>query len=151
MDYLVAFGLCVAAVLVESLCAGRDPMGQLRRIRQPSWSPPTWAWVLIGLAWYGICFAGLARLLALWPDSRLAVILLAVLMLMNAAVNLLQFRLKRLDLTLLFFIPYWLVLGWFMATAWPLDRTTFILFAVYAAYQLYAAVWGYQLWRLNRP
>jgi tryptophan-rich sensory protein len=33
---------------------------------------------------------------------------------------------------------------------WPLDGLTGMLFAAYALYQIYAALWGYQLWRMNR-
>ena len=150
MRYAIALLICVVAAAAEGLCAGRDPMGQLKATRQPSWSPPNWAWVLVGLAWYGICYAALARLLAHWPDHRLPVILLAALMLANAGANLLQFRMRRLDLAFFFLFPYWLLLGAFLWSACPLDRLTCLMFAVYAVYQIYAAAWGYLLWRMNR-
>ena len=149
MIYALALLICAAAAAVEGLCAGRDPMAQLRALKQPGWSPPNWAWVLIGLAWYAICFIGLARLLPLWPEHKLPVILLTALMLANGAANLFQFRMRRLDLAFLFLFPYWLLLGAFLALACPLDEVTCGLFALYAVYQLYAAAWGYRLWRLN--
>ena len=31
-----------------------------------------------------------------------------------------------------------------------IDRIIFGLFSIYAVYQLYAAAWGFMLWRLNR-
>ena len=31
----------------------------------------------------------------------------------------------------------------------PLDRLVCALFGGYAVYQLYAAVWGWRLWRMN--
>jgi tryptophan-rich sensory protein len=151
MDYVVALSLIVAAAAFEGMCAGRDPMGQLRALRQPSWSPPTWAWVLIGIAWYGICFVGLVRLLPLWPDHKAAIVLLSALMFVNAANNVPLFRMKRLDLALAFFIPYWPLLAAFLWTVRPLDNLTWTLFAIYSVYQLYAAAWGYRLWRMNRP
>jgi tryptophan-rich sensory protein len=150
MNYVVAFAICAAAAGVEGLCAGHDPMGQLKRLKQPWWSPPTWVWVLIGIAWYGICFVGLARLLSLWPEQKLAVILLIALLLANGAANIPLFRLRRLDLALVFFVPYWALLAAFIWRASPLDRLTCALFAAYAVYQLYAAVWGYSLLRMNR-
>jgi len=150
MDYLIALGLCIAAAGIEGLCAGRDPMWQLKALKQPWWSPPTWVWVLIGLAWYGICFTGLLRLLPFWPEHKLPMILLVALMLLNAANNVPLFRMKRLDLALAFFIPYWPVLAAFLWAICPLDSLTFRLFAVYSVYQIYAAAWGYQLWRMNR-
>ena len=124
-------------------------MAQLRTLKQPSWSPPNWLWVLIGIAWYGICFIGLVRLLPLWPGHKLPVLLLTAVMLANGAANLFPFRMRRLDLAFLFLFPYWLLLGTFLATACPLDRLTCSLFALYAAYQPYAAAWGFSLWRLN--
>ena len=149
MTYIVALLLCTAAVLVEALCAGRDPMALLRTLKQPRWSPPNWAWVVIGLAWYGLCFIGLVRLLPFWPEARLPVALLVALMLANALANFPLFRMRRLDLAFAFFLPYWLLLAGFLWAACPLDRATCGLFAAYAVYQLYAAAWGFVLWRLN--
>lgn len=150
MTYVVALLIIVAAAGFEGLCAGRDPMGQLRALKQPRWSPPTWLWVLIGIAWYAICFVGLVRLLPFWPQHRLPIILLAALLLANGAANIPLFRLRRLDLALVFFVPYWVLLAAFFWFACPLDRLTCALFAVYAAYQVYAAMWGYRLLRMNR-
>jgi translocator protein len=149
MNWIWAGLICVAAAGVEGLCAGRDPMGQLKALRQPSWSPPNWVWVLIGIAWYGICFVGLVRLLPLWPEQKLPGALLVALMLLNAAANIPTFRMRRLDLALAFFVPYWPVLIAFLWTVRPLDSLTCGLFAAYAAYQGYAAAWGYALWKMN--
>lgn len=151
MNYLIALLICVVAAAFEGLCAGRDPMGQLKATKQPSWSPPNWAWVVIGIAWYGICFVALVRLLPFWADHHVPVILLAALMLANGAANILGFRMGRLDLAFYFLFPYWLLLGAFIWSAWPLDRLTAGLFAIYSVYQVYAAFWCYQLWRMNPP
>lgn len=150
MNFVAAFVICAAAAAFEGLCAGRDPMGQLRALKQPSWSPPIWVWVLIGIVWYGICFVGLIRLLPLWSDQKLPAALLAALMFVNAANNIPLFRMKRLDLAIAFFIPYWPLLAAFLWILCPLDNLTCLLFAIYAVYQIYAAAWGYQLWRMNR-
>lgn len=148
--WLIAIGICIAAAALEGLCAGRDPMGKLKALKQPWWSPPAWAWVLIGLAWYVICVVGLVRLLSSWPGEKAHVILLGALMVANAAVNVPTFRMQRLDLAFYFFAPYWLLLAVFLWTACPLDRLTCALFAIYSAYQVYAAIWGWRLWRMNR-
>lgn len=149
-SWLWAGLIVIAAAGFEGLCAGRDPMGQLRALKQPGWSPPTWAWVLLGIAWYGICFVGLVRLLPFWPEQKLPVILLVALMLLNAAANIPAFRMRRLDLALAFFVPYWPLLAAFLWVAYPHDGLTFTLFAIYSVYQVYAAAWAYQLWRMNR-
>ena len=150
MNYAIALALCVAAAAVEGLCAGRDPMGQLKQIKQPAWSPPNWVWICIGIAWYGICFIALVRLLPDWPRHQAPVIALTALMLANAAANILAFRMRRLDLAFFFLAPYWALLAVFLWAACPLDHLVCILFGIYAVYQLYAAAWGYQLWRMNR-
>jgi tryptophan-rich sensory protein len=149
MNYVIALSICAVAAAFEGLCAGRDPMGQLKATKQPSWSPPNWAWVLIGIAWYIICFLGLARLLALWADHPLPVILLVALMLATASANVFSFRMKRFDLAFYFLFPYWLLLAAFFYATCPLDRLTCGLFAIYAGYQVYAAAWGYRLWQMN--
>ena len=150
MNYLLALAVCIAAAGVEGLCAGRDPLKQLSATKQPSWSAPNWVWVLIGIAWYAICFTTLVRLLPLRPDSTPALVLLVAMMLANASANLLQFRMKRLDLAFFFLFPYWLLLAAFLWFACPLDRLTCALFAAYALYQVYAGFWGFSLWRMNR-
>ena len=150
MIYGIALMICLVAAAFEGLCAGRDPMAQLRNIRQPSWSPPNWLWVLIGIAWYLICFVTLVRLLPSWSEYPGPTILLCALMLANGGANLLQIRFKRFDLALFFLGPYWLLLAAFLWTACPLDELVCVLFAAYAVYQLYAAAWGYELWSLNR-
>lgn len=149
LTYLLAFAICAAMALVEGLCAGPDPMAQLRATRQPRWSPSPSLWVLIGILWYAICFTGLARLAPFWPAREMPVLLLCALMLTNAGANVLQFRMKRLDLAVLFLFPYWLLLAGFMLATRPLDGATFALFGCYCLYQLYAAAWAYQLWRMN--
>lgn len=150
MDYVVSLVVCVVAAAAEGLCAGRQPMAQLKVLKQPSWSPPTWVWILIGLAWYGICFTALVRLLPFWQQQKMPVILLGALMLSNAAANIPAFRMRRLDLAFYFFFPYWLLLGAFVWSACLLDRLICTLFAIYVVYQLYAMAWGYQVWQMNR-
>lgn len=147
--WLIAVGICVAAAAFEGLCAGRESLRKLRLLRQPAWSPPNWAWVLIGVAWYGICLTGLIRLLPAFDVRPAPVVLLVALMLANGAVNFFQFRMQRLDLALGSFGPYWVLLTAFIVTVWPLDKMTTWLFSIYAVYQLYSAAWAYWLWRLN--
>jgi tryptophan-rich sensory protein len=149
MHWLIALGICIAAAAFEGLCAGKDPMGELRKLRQPRWSPPGWLWVLIGVGWYAICLIGLGRLLPAIDAAPAPTFLLTGLMFANGAVNIFQFRMRRLDLALGFFGPYWALLAAFVMTAWPVDRVTAWLFSGYAAYQLYAAAWAFSLWRLN--
>jgi len=147
--WILAGLICIVAAGLEGLCAGRDPMAQLKALKQPSWSPPNWVWILIGIAWYVICFTGLVRLLPYWPEQKPPLLLLVVLMLLNAAANIPAFRMRRLDLALAFFTLYWPLLAAFLWVVCPLDSLTCGLFAIYTVYQVYAAAWAYQLWRMN--
>ena len=147
--WIAALLICAAAAAFEGICAGRDPLKKLAQLKQPSWSPPAWIWVLIGLFWYGICFVAFVRLLPHYAAEPTAAHLLGLLMATNAFANIPQFRMGRLDLAWLMLFPYWLVLVAFIAAAASVDRLTTILFAIYAVYQLYAAAWGWQLWALN--
>ena len=151
MNYLLALAICVGAAAFEGLCAGRDPMRQLKALKQPSWSPPAWVWLLIGIVWYAICYIAIVRLLPLWPDQPFPLILLLKLMALNALANIPTFRMRRLDLAFAFFALYWPVLAAFLWFVYPEDRLTFTMFTAYAAYQVYAGAWGYQLWRMNPP
>ena len=125
-------------------------MAQLEATRQPSWSPSKRMWVVVGVAWYSICFIGLSRLLRHWPDHKLPVALLVMLLVANAAANIFQFRMKRLDLAFFYLFPYWALLGGFLWIACPLDWLTCALFSIYAAYLVYATVWAHKVWQANQ-
>jgi tryptophan-rich sensory protein len=151
MSYAIALAICAVAAAFEGLCAGGNAMAKLLALRQPRWSPSPGAWLLVGLAWYAICYASLVRLLPLWSQHKWPVVLLSALMLANGAANVFQFRLERLDLSFFYLFPYWLLLGAFLWLACPIDTSVCAMFGAYAAYQLYAAAWAYRLWQLNRP
>lgn len=150
MTWLVALALLVAAAGFEGLCAGSDPMGALKQLNQPRWSPPGWTWILIGIAWYGFCLIALLQFLPLWKQDHAPVLLLVLLMLANGAANLFQFRTRRLDLAFLFLFPYWALLAAFLWRAARHDMLIVWMFAPYCLYQLYAGLWAWRLWKMNK-
>jgi tryptophan-rich sensory protein len=141
--------ILIAAAAFEGLCAGKNPMAQLKALKQPPWSPPTGLWVAIGLIWYGLCLVALLRLLPLWRQDSAPVLLLVLLMLANGAANLFQFRLRRLDLALLFQFPYAVLLAAFLWRSARLDPAIPWLFSPYCLYLPFAALWAWRLWRMN--
>ena len=147
--YLLALVICIGMAAFEGVCAGRDPMKQLRGLRQPRWSPPPLVWILIGVFWYAICFTALVRLLRTYDQNASPVWLLIALMAANAGANVPQFRMRRLDLAFLYLFPYWALLSAFIWCVRSVDPLSLGLFAVYAGYQIYAAAWGWSLWQLN--
>ena len=149
-SYLLALLICAGVALLEGVCAGRDSMAQLRRLRQPGWSPPSFVWILIGLFWYAICFTALVRLLPTYNQNATSVWLLIGLMAANAVANVPQFRMRRLDIAFLYLLPYWVLLGAFIWSIRGLDSVTLALFGIYSVYQLYAAAWVWSLWQMNK-
>ena len=148
-NWLWAGLICVLLGAFEAGASGKDPAGALRSIRQPDWSPPFWLWAIIGVAWYLICFISLARLLPIFDTRPAPLLLLLALMVANGASGILQLRMKRFDLALWVMPPYATLVLALLWIVWPLDRVVFFLFAGYAAYLVYAGVWGWNLWRLN--
>ena len=148
--YLLALLICVVMALLEGVCAGRDPMTQLRELRQPHWSPPSFVWIVIGIFWYAICFTALVRLLPTYDQNSASVWLLIALMTANAGANVPQFRMRRLDIAFLYLFPYWGFLAAFMWSIRNVDSVTLGLFGIYSVYQLYAAAWGWTLWQMNK-
>jgi tryptophan-rich sensory protein len=93
----------------------------------------------------------LFRLLTLQPSSLRIVALAATVLLMaaNAAFNLVFFRWGDLRASFLFFFPYsGLAIALFILLLW-VDPLASAVFGPYLVYFVYAAAWGYQVWRLN--
>jgi tryptophan-rich sensory protein len=117
----------------------------------PPYSPPFVVWLLIGLAYYVICFVVLRRLLASGPGTfaGIALALLIVVLLANALWNVLFFRRRDLRASFIAFIPYAgvvVVLAFSLSRVYPFGAA---LFMCYCIYLLYATWWGYRLWLLN--
>src|SRR5688572_6176245 len=150
---LLALLICAIAAGLEAALAGRGVRARFVELRLPRYSPSLSAWILIGGAYYLICFAILYRLLTadLHSGSRtVAFILLLILMVLNAAWSVLFFRLKNLRASFLAFVPYGvltLVLVVMLATT---DRVSALLLAPYLAYLGYAVWWAHRVWVLNR-
>ena len=150
-DWIIAAGVCVVFVALEGLMAGRGVKAALADIRQPRWAAPLPVWVALGIVYYGLCLATLARLLA--HDSHAALwtgIVLIKLMAANAVWNLIFFRMRRFGWALAFNIAYILLFLIFWRRLAEVDPLMTRLWGLYAAYQIYAVAWGWAVWRLNR-
>jgi tryptophan-rich sensory protein len=146
-----AGAICLAAAVLEGLCAGRGVRSRLENLRQPAFSPPFSAWVAIGIGYYAICFTVLFRLLRLDPSpARAAAIALTVAVLAaNAAWSLAFFRSKRLGAGMLVLLPYTALAVVLEGLLMGLDRMAALVFALYVLYLGYAAWWLRSLRRLN--
>ena len=66
----VSVGICVAAALIEGLCAGREVRAFFKEVRLPRYSAPLWVWSLIGAAYYLIFGFVLYRTVESRPGLR---------------------------------------------------------------------------------
>jgi len=147
---VLALGLCIAAVVVETILAGNRPANFLRSLRQPKWALPPAVWYLVGGSYYALCFLSLYRLSSWGPPQRSpAFWLIVILMASNAGWNWLFFRQRNLRLAYLFFFPYSLLAIAVVAALLQVDRLSGMVFAIYLIYLPYALAWSFQVWRLN--
>lgn len=150
---LLALAVCIAAAALEGVLAGRGVRQRFAELRMPRFSPPLAIWIVIGIAYYVVCFAVLYRLLLLPPSrTRAACLALILLVLLaNAFWNYLFFRLRSLRLSFVAGIPYSLAALGLLALLFRLDRVAAWWFLPYAVYLAYANAWGVALLRANAP
>jgi tryptophan-rich sensory protein len=148
---ILAVAICLAGAGAEALFAGSKVRDHLRTLRQPAGSPPFAIWAFIGLAYYAVFFTVLLRALSSNAGVRLFVIAdtIAVL-LMNAVWNLFFFRAKKFAFAFVLSCVYTLVVLVLLVVLVPVDRVSSFLVATYAAYLVYANIWQYRIWQLNR-
>jgi translocator protein len=143
----LALLICIAAAALEGVLAGSGVRQRLAALRMPRYSPPFPLWLLIGFAYYTICFVVLRQLLA--GSFRLPLALLVLVLLANALWSILFFRWRDLRASFVAFIPYAalvVALAISLVRSYPFGAG---LFTCYCAYLLYAMWWGYRLWLLN--
>lgn len=149
---MYSLGICALAAGLEGVLAGRGIKQRFAELRLPRYSPPLWGWILIGVAYYVICFAVLYRLLGL-PTTALrntALALVVTVLLANALWNYFFFRRRSVFLAFLLGLPYSVVAVALFACLMRLDRTTAFWWLPYVVYLFYASAIGYGLWKLNR-
>lgn len=149
---LYALGLCALAAALEGVFAGGGIKKRLAELRAPRYAPPLWGWVLIGIAYYVMCFAVLYRLFNLPTTAlrNLALALAATVLLANALWNYFFFRRRSVFLAFLLGLPYSVVAVALFVCLLHLDRTAALWWLPYVVYLFYASAVSYALLRLNR-
>ena len=149
---LKSLGVCFAAALLETLCAGTAVQQRFDELQFPAYSLPLWSWFVVGGLYYAMCFSVLYRIFLHESGApcRLAAFSLVIaLMVTNGLWNLAFFRFNQLLLAFAFIFPYVLIALALFVVLRRLDRTASWLVVPYLAYLLYAAAWGHGVWRLN--
>jgi tryptophan-rich sensory protein len=147
-----ALAACAVAAIGEVLLAGNEVGDRFSELLLPPFSPPLWAWAIIGALYYVLFFFLLNSLLRILPTPTLtlcAIVLVAMLLAANATWNWLFFRQRDLWLSTIFFAPYGVVALTLAFVLFRLRSPLFSWYLLYVAYLAYAAWWGISLWRLN--
>jgi benzodiazapine receptor len=151
-SWMWALAACAVAAVSEGLLAGSEVGARFSELLLPPFSPPLWAWAIIGVLYYALFFFILNSLLGSLPTPRLtvgALVLVAILLATNATWNWLFFRERDLWLSTIFAAPYDAVALTLALVLFRLRSPLFYWYLLYVAYLAYAAWWGISLWHLN--
>ena len=150
---IYSLAICALAAALEGLFAGPGVKQRLASLLLPPYAVPFWGWMVIGVLYYAICFAVLYRLFLLPASAgRLAAFgLIGTFMFVNALWNYFFFRSRNLFHAYLLGLPYCAVaVSLFLLLLLRLDRMAAWFLLPYLFYLIYASVWGYRIWKLNR-
>ena len=149
---LIAFAICVISAIFEGLFAGKGVKAFITNLRTPSYAPPFWAWIIIGVFYYVISFFISYRVLRHNGDSSLkaaSLTLLLAMMSINAVWNYVFFRAQNLFLSFFAFVPYPLLAVALFVCLLQFESRAAWIFLPYLAYLNYAALICYKYWKLN--
>jgi len=147
-----ALVICMIAAMLEGLFAGPGVRRRLAELRQPRYSPPFPVWIGIGILYYLICFIVLSRLVdsARSPSRSAALVSVVVLLIGNAAWNLVFFRHRNLERSAAVSVAYAAVALTVATLLVRVDPVSALVFLPYLIYLSYATWWVLALKRLNR-
>jgi tryptophan-rich sensory protein len=148
---LLASLFVILGVMSEAICAGKDPIGVMRRLHQPRWALPMAAWYVVGVLYYAMCFAVVYRMEKSLTGRSTPLTLIGAMMLANGAWNFIFFRPRALRWSFWFYAPYILLVTALICALWSIDRVSATLLIVYSAYLPYALAWSYVVLKLNSP
>lgn len=149
-----ALGVCSLAALLEGICSGPNVKKRFTELEQRNGSLPLPAWSLIGAGYYLLFFLVLNSLfsrpqMSTW--SVLALVIVATILIANAAWNAVFFRAKNLRVTFYLSVAYAAVAGALAVVLFVVDNPLAPWYLFYVGYLGYLLWWSYGLLRLNRP
>jgi benzodiazapine receptor len=149
---LIALLICVISAILEGAFAGKGVKAFIANLRSPSYAPPFWVWIIIGVFYYIISFLISYRVLRHSGDSLLKAVALTLLLAMmgiNAVWNYVFFRAQNVFLSFFAFIPYPLLAIALFICLLQFEPLAAWIFLPYLAYLNYAAFICYKYWKLN--
>ncbi len=135
---LCSLGICVISAMLEGVAAGNNIKPFFEKLKAPSYAPPLWVWIIIGVLYYAMCFFVVFRILRhtgddTWRYAALSLILFA--MAVNALYNYTFFRMQNLFYTNLTIVPYLPALAGLFWCLWHFDRTAAYALVPYFVYR----------------
>jgi benzodiazapine receptor len=150
--FVFALVVCIISAVLEGLAAGNNIKPFFARLKVPAYAPPLWLWIMVGIAYYVMCFFILFRILHHEGNDTLrhvSLALLAVAMAVNVLYNYTFFRLQNLFYTNLTIIPYLPALIGLFYCLWQFDQTAAYALMPYFVYLPCVSFLQYKFWELN--
>jgi tryptophan-rich sensory protein len=144
--------VCELVGVLGAWSTGAGSSDWYRSLAKPAFQPPAWlfgpVWTLL-YALMGIAAWRIWRLGADHPGVRLALVLFAVQLALNAAWSPVFFGAQQVGAALVVIVLLWLVLVPTVAAFARLDRPAAGLLLPYLAWVTFAAVLNAAIWKLN--
>lgn len=149
---ILSLAICILAAGLEGIAAGNNIKPFFSKLRMPWYAPPLSVWIVIGVAYYVICFFILYRIFRHSGDDGLrytSLALLSLAMVINAVFNYTFFRLENLFYSLLMFVPYLPAVIALFFCLLRFDQAAAFALVPYFIYLVYVTLLSYKLWILN--
>jgi translocator protein len=144
--------ICVAAAVLEGLCAGKNVKRFFAEIRHPKYSAPLVVWSFIGGLYYAVFGFVLYRLFALTEPSSLrmfAILFIVIMMVLNGVSNWVIFRVRNLRSAFWIGALFPVLDLVLLVCLLKLDTTAAAILVPYLIYRVYGVYWGYAVWKAN--
>jgi tryptophan-rich sensory protein len=149
---IIAFLCCLGAAVLEGVLSGGSAKSRFAGLQMPAFSPSFPIWIVIGLAYYALCFLLLRYLFAMperSPSGQAAIGLIIVVLVCNGIWNYLFFRRRSLRASFVALFPYSLLVFILTGMVFQLYPLGGWLLTCYGLYLIYATWWAYRLSQLN--
>ena len=141
--------VCQGAGAIGALTTQTGSSPWYQSLTKPPFNPPGWVFGPVWTLLYALMGVALYLLVRRWPESRWAVILFAVQLLLNAAWTPVFFGAHQIGAALLLIIVLWLAISATMAAAWNVSPAATLLLLPYILWVSFATVLNGFFWRLN--
>ena len=141
--------LCQAAGAVGALTTDTGSSPWYQSLQKPSFNPPGWVFGPVWGLLYTLMGIALYLLIRQWPQSRMAVVLFAIQLLLNAAWTPVFFGAHQIGAAMIILIAMWIAIVATMVASWSVSPAATWLLLPYLLWVSFAGVLNGAIWRLN--